>query len=472
MNIWINKCKKEIMTHEFVESYIFDLNNKNNKSNIKNNIQDLWRRFGLKEIKSINEDLLIIALSIFAVDKRVPRKLFSDSWTRVLKVSIPVIDIDKWNNVKVDIEKLLGYLSGDIWILNFRKSNERYRNNKINKNYNVIKDKEFDCVSLFSGGLDSFSGAVKLLEENKKVCFIGFREYGLLAGRQNQIYSILNSEYEKIKKELILFNGTPYSLLDKNNSKSNFGVENTSRSRSFLFLSGALAVASIIGDNVPVYIPENGFIGLNVPLTMSRKGSCSTRTTHPYFIKNFNKILSKIGIKNTISNFYSFKTKGEIVQEVCNTKAFKNGANLTISCSHPCQARYDGETPPMNCGYCYPCLIRKASMNKINFLNEVYNPKNNISKQFIDENNRYEGKASDLKAVLYSINRYINNKDDKSIEKLILKSGKLSNDELEKYKRLYKLSIEELINMIKSEAEKNGNDLLKYTGIVGEQLNE
>ncbi|MBT2157721.1 hypothetical protein KK420_10710 [Clostridioides difficile] len=32
----------------------------------------------------------------------------------------------------------------------------------------MIKNRDFDCVSLFSGGLDSFCGALRLLENNKK----------------------------------------------------------------------------------------------------------------------------------------------------------------------------------------------------------------------------------------------------------------------------------------------------------------
>ena len=70
--------------------------------------------------------------------------------------------------------------------------------------------------------------------------------------------------------------------------------------RSFLFLCIALTIAGIIGNDIPVYIPENGFIGLNIPLTNSRKGSCSTRTTHPYFISSFNEMLKIIGIENQI----------------------------------------------------------------------------------------------------------------------------------------------------------------------------
>ena len=74
-----------------------------------------------------------------------------------------------------------------------------------------------------------------------------------------------------------------------------------------MFLCIAITVAGIIGDEVPVYIPENGFIGLNIPLTNSRKGSCSTRTTHPYFIKSINEILEDIGIKNKVLNIFAYE---------------------------------------------------------------------------------------------------------------------------------------------------------------------
>ena len=94
-------------------------------------------------------------------------------------------------------------------------------------------------------------------------------------------------------------------------------------------------MAGILGENVPVYIPENGFIGLNIPLTGGRKGTCSTRTTHPYFLRQFNGILEQVGIKNTITNFFAYNTKREIVGQVKETDANKSCYADTISCSHP-----------------------------------------------------------------------------------------------------------------------------------------
>ena len=65
---------------------------------------------------------------------------------------------------------------------------------------------------------------------------------------------------------------------------SEYQKETTLRSRSFLFISMAVLVADSISQEMPVFIPENGTISLNFPLTPSRRSSCSTRTTHPHFL--------------------------------------------------------------------------------------------------------------------------------------------------------------------------------------------
>lgn len=341
VKVWINKQVKDDRPTAYNDSMIFNMMEKNNKSNVKTNVEDLWRRFGKKFLKPINEDLLIVAMSIFSADKRVPRSYFEDSWTRSIDINIPVIELEKWQRVKHRLEVMLNFLSGDKWSINFRNSTNRFRGGKKSK-YKIIDiNRGLDGVSLFSGGLDSFCGALKLLSEKKKICFVGFREYGSLKNRQLELYNALESYYKEINKEILLFNVTPWKPLGISQEVEKYGAENTSRSRSLLFLAGALAVSSIIGDETPVFIPENGFIGINVPLTDSRHGSCSTRTTHPYFIRLVNEILEEVGIENKVINFYSFMTKGEIVSEFIDNPVFREYAKKTISCSHPCQSRQD-----------------------------------------------------------------------------------------------------------------------------------
>lgn len=466
IKVWINKQIKDDRPDQYKDSLIFDILDKNNKSNVKTNVEDLWRRFGKRTVKPINEDFLIVAMSIFCADKRVPRSYFADSWTRHISINIPVVEIEKWQGVKDNLEVMLNFLSGDKWSINFRSSTNRLRGGKESR-YKIIKNREFDGVSLFSGGLDSFCGSLKLFSENKRICYVGYREYGLLSNRQSELFGALGNYYKQIDKEMLLFNVTPLRPLGIPQEVEKCGVENSSRSRSFLFLAGALAVASQLGDEVPVYIPENGFIGINVPLTDSRHGSCSTRTTHPYFIRMLNGILRSLGINNKVVNFYSFMTKGEIVSKFSENPVFKEYAKKTISCSHPCQSRYDKIKPPINCGYCYPCIIRRAAMNKINYDESgFYNPEYSLTKDFIDQHNNFDGKASDFRAILLSLKDFLDNEKDENFMKyILLKHGMLSKEELEGYKRVYCESMKEIYEMIKVEDRKTNGGIIDYLGI-------
>lgn len=60
-------------------------------------------------MNSIYEDLFVIGLSVFALDKRISRSLFLDSWTRKIEVSIPVLERDKWDNCKIQWSKILSF---------------------------------------------------------------------------------------------------------------------------------------------------------------------------------------------------------------------------------------------------------------------------------------------------------------------------------------------------------------------------
>lgn len=464
MKIWINKQSKESPTEDYNESYIFNVLEKRNESNVTTDVEELWQDIGINNLDNIYEDLLIIGISLFCADKRVLRSFFDDSWTRYIEINIPVLEISKWNSVKKDMEQMLGFLSGDIWIIQFRRSNLRLRTND-KKNDSEILMNSFDAVSLFSGGLDSFCGALKLMKEGINTCFVGFREYNSVSQRQNDLYKAIDKHYPEVEKSLMLFGVSPKTPKDINDDNIYTRVESTSRSRSFLFLAGAVAIASTISKDIPVYIPENGFIGVNVPLTDSRNGSCSTRTTHAYFIKDFNDMLQKVGINNKVLNFYAFKSKGEIVQEHKDNPVFIENASKTISCSHPCHARYSGYTNPLNCGYCYPCLIRKASLNSIGYADDNYNPDYTLNKNFIDEFNKINGKASDLKAVLLSLKRYLIHKDDENyIRHILLKHGQINKEELKKYEVVYRKSMEELLQMFIEEDKRNHGGLLDYLG--------
>ena len=457
MKIWINKNENEMPDTSYDSAYIFSLN-REEYSTIYSNISDTWLRLGSLSISTIYEDLFLIAISIFAVDKRVSRSIFTDCWTREFDISIPVIELEKWESARILWNKTMNFLTGDVWNINFRKSENRY-SQRVRQSRNRIDISECDVVSLFSGGLDSFCGAIELLEHGKSPCFFGHNEYPKLRAKQEKLCEQLQNEYSSQTTKFLSFTANsraPYSNKLGRLARS----ENTSRGRSLLFLCSALTIAGILGEQTPVYIPENGFIGLNVPLTNSRKGTCSTRTTHPFFLDNFRKILEKVGIQNPIINFYAFATKREIVNSVKDKNSFKQGYADTISCSHPCLPRWDkngNNEYPKNCGYCYPCLIRKSSLIDITNNHEPYSYES-VSMDFLNKFAESD-KTSDLTAVISSIYRY-KTVDDNEIKRLIRCTGQLSNDEIEKFLQVYKDTMEDLIELFSTDEK-----LKAYVGI-------
>lgn len=127
---------------------------------------------------------------------------------------------------------------------------------------------------MLSGGLDSFIGAINLLVAQKQPIFVGNYNGGKgVSVYQGKVIDSLVSHFDYARKHFFQFYASPSSA-----------NENTTRSRSFMFFAHAILLASGMGHQVNLCIPENGVISLNVPLTIHRAGSLSTRTTHPYYL--------------------------------------------------------------------------------------------------------------------------------------------------------------------------------------------
>jgi len=160
--------------------------------------------------------------------------------------------------------------------------------------------------------------------------------------------------------------------------------------------------ANAISDATPLYVPENGFISLNVPLSRARMGSCSTRTTHPFYFQGVRNILAGLGCRTTILNPYRFSTKGEMIQQCTNQALIRSIAPATISCSHPAVGRFWG-LPFGNCGYCLPCIIRRAAMHKAE-ITDQYNYDVCTDVKLVTESRR----GRDVRAIFRGLQRWSN----------------------------------------------------------------
>ena len=113
-------------------------------------------------------------------------------------------------------------------------------------------------------------------------------------------------------------------------------------SRSLLYLALGLAAAPSFGAATPLIIPENGWISLNPPLTTNRLGSCSTRTTHPYFLEQLTGLWQEAGLANPLVNPYKNLTKGEMVRGCRNRDLLEQLFGMSLSCARPVVSRWQG----------------------------------------------------------------------------------------------------------------------------------
>ena len=142
-------------------------------------------------------------------------------------------------------------------------------------------------------------------------------------------------------------------------SDSSWMKEGTTRSRSLLFIALAVCCASALSNvnnvsSTPIWIPENGVIALNAPLTPRRIGASSTRTAHPQYIAGISDLLMKAGIKARLENPFIFQTKGEMIQNSPHRSIIAPLVKETVSCG-----KY--KRTSQQCGICVPCLIRRAA---------------------------------------------------------------------------------------------------------------
>ena len=315
---------------------------------------DELRLLGLR-IPETAVDLVIVAALVAAGDTRVSRRLNAqDGWTREIDLYVPVSEPDLWTKATRRLENLLRFLTGDRWRLIFRHRPERMSS--------MVRPTlrrglpEVDEVSLLSGGLDSFIGAIDLLAQGRRPLFVSHYWDGETSKAQTGVLGALRRRFleSELRSMRVRLGFGKHDLRTQE-------TEDSQRGRSFLFYSLASLAASGFDRPSQVNIPENGLIALNVPLDPLRLGALSTRTAHPHFIQGMESLLDWIGLRVRLVNPYRHRTKGEMVA-ACKDRGFlTQEVGISMSCSSPAKARYKGLSP-RHCGHCTPCLIRRASL--------------------------------------------------------------------------------------------------------------
>jgi 7-cyano-7-deazaguanine synthase in queuosine biosynthesis len=301
-------------------------------------------------------DLVEIATYVFAADNLVRRggitfKKMGERWRRSFRLVIAVRQPGTWETPQLlnSLCEALGFISQDTWNFEFvRLENPPPIQGYLNYAETKVDRVGSATIVLFSGGLDSFAGAVQELNtSNKHIVLLSRRIAAMPDDRQRELAKKLRQRYPRRTTHVQVSAG----LTDETKA-----IEHTQRTRTFLLSAIALVAAAIEGtDRICFY--ENGVMSVNLPISTQVVGARASRSTHPRSLLLLEQLCSLVWQDAiAIENPFIWKTKAEVVAEL---RGKPEGAAIarTVSCS---RTREITKYRP-HCGKCAQCLQRRIS---------------------------------------------------------------------------------------------------------------
>lgn len=307
----------------------------------------------VQDLPDAMRDLLEIATYVYVGDQIVSRggkKSFDygKKWHRCLNFKMPVREYEIWSDpdIKGLLEEALSFVSGDTYTFDFVPQPKDAFPGFLNFRTAIKPRYEYNQVLLFSGGLDSFTGAIEEILGNKNCpVLVSHQSNYKLVSLQRKLHEYLLSLCESGPEPLHV----PVMI----NKDRRLTRETSQRTRSFLYASLGTIVASIFGLN-RVRFYENGVISCNLSFDGQTLQARSTRVTHPKFLSLLSQLVSAVlGRDFHFENLYFSMTRTEVCvrlkelhheKQICETR----------SCA---KSRY--VRPWTHCGTCFQCIGRR-----------------------------------------------------------------------------------------------------------------
>lgn len=304
-------------------------------------------------LRPIAYDLLHIATAIHHVDRVAPRARTGerDGWQdapRQIELEIAVTESGQWNSVRSDLGKLLHWMTDDRWELNFTRSGS-HAPRQMHLHPERLPDAEE--VALFSGELDSLAGAYVRLKEQKRPLYL-FSSFGIDVRKH-----FLRQALRPLDRSQYRWIGFEHHL---STSPQSLKLETLNRTRGFLFLSAAAALADALGANcVTTY--ECGVGALNLPMNEAQVGAQNTHATHPRTLMQLERLLARVLEKELrLDTPFFLHTKGELCRKVGDDLVHL--AKASNSCDETERNKRDLNE---HCGVCTSCLLRRAALHSV-----------------------------------------------------------------------------------------------------------
>lgn len=323
--------------------------------NVKLRIDYITRAM-LRNVPDLLIDLLEVAAYVYCADQRLGRgsdKLtnFGENWRRCLHFSIPVRELEVWQDVDVHqmLAETLGFLSDDSYTFEFRKADAPVQPKEFYFPSLIDASMEHDEVALFSGGVDSFAGAVEDIVINRtSVTLVGHSSSTKVRNVQENLINVLRNRGFDRRVSYI-----PVWVTNEDVAAREF----SQRTRSFLFACLGLVIAKMSGKDCFSFY-ENGVVGINPPLAGDVIGGRATRTTHPKVLRGLEELFSvlldhPIHIRTPLQ----WLTKSEVVLKI-QEAGMSDLLAMTNSCTRP---RIWTQSQK-HCGVCSQCIDRRFAI--------------------------------------------------------------------------------------------------------------
>lgn len=314
----------------------------------------------LAEIGPRYLDFLEIAAAVFAAESSVGRggavrAEMGTAWRRSFRFRIPVRDPDFWSSPELTslLTRTVSFLTDDDYAFTF----DRLTESGAREPYLDLDPQgaQFpaDEIVLFSGGLDSFAGALDLLETTKRrLVLVTHRSAQKVIPRQVRLGDYLAKRYPGRVKHLHL----------TATRKGSEGKDTTQRSRTLLFTAIAAAVCQGFGARRISFF-ENGIVSHNLPISHQVVGTMATRTTHPLVLALLDDLVVRLDGDGDIRicNPFEWLTKREVVSLIREHDHGKR-ALKQIGTAVSCTLVRDQSILKTHCGACSQCLDRRFAL--------------------------------------------------------------------------------------------------------------
>lgn len=311
-------------------------------------------------IPDLYNDLIEIAAYVHVADQAMfrgdpNRDDTGTAWHRQFHFVVPVRRVDFWQSteVKRSVESLLRFLSDDGFQFSFEPLQRQHDHQLVlsagGEQRSLADWRDIKSVILFSGGLDSLTGAYEeLVERRNDAILVSHSSATKMIPARNKLVGALRERAHGL--------GRTHISVAVERVRAGHDRERTQRTRSFLFAAIAGAVAHVANcQRIRFY--ENGIVALNLPVTANSLGARATRTVHPHVLKRLSELLSLIDGQNVlVENPFVDFTRTEVMGRLRDM-----GGKDLFPFTRSCADTIGATTAQPHCGVCSQCVDRRMA---------------------------------------------------------------------------------------------------------------